>query len=68
QTIVGPDGSFTLDNVPPGEYTLEVYSMDLDEANPDITALLNLPRSPAYKQPITIGAEQQPIQIDLSTP
>jgi hypothetical protein len=57
-----------MDNVPPGNYTLEVYSMNFDESNPDINALLNLPRTPAYSKPIEIGATPQPVQIDLSTP
>lgn len=68
QTMVGPDGSFSMDNVPPGNYTLEVYSMNFDESNHDINALLNLPRTPAYSKPIEIGAAPQPVQIDLSTP
>ncbi|MDZ4861337.1 MAG: carboxypeptidase regulatory-like domain-containing protein [Candidatus Hydrogenedentes bacterium] len=68
QTMVGPDGSFALDNVPPGSYTLEVYSMDFDESNPDITALLNLPRTPVHRQPIEIGVDSQPVQIDLPAP
>lgn len=55
-----------MENVPPGNYTLEVYTMDFDESNPDINALLNLPRTPAYSHPIEIGPNQQPLEIDLS--
>jgi hypothetical protein len=68
QTMVGPDGAFSMENVPPGNYTLEVYTMNFDESNPDINALLNLPRTPAYSHPVEIGPEQQPLQIDMSTP
>lgn len=67
QTVAGPDGSFSMENVPPGDYTLEVYTMNFDESNPDISALLNLPRTPAYSHPVQIGPNQQPLQIDLST-
>ncbi|MBM3289425.1 MAG: hypothetical protein FJY92_04670, partial [Candidatus Hydrogenedentes bacterium] len=68
QTLVGPDGAFSMENVPPGDYTLEVYTMNFDESNPDISALLNLPRTPAYSHPVDIGPDQPPLQIDLSSP
>lgn len=68
QTVVGPDGAFSLENVPPGSYTLEVYTMDFDQSNPDISALVNLPRTPAYSHPIEIGPDTGPLQIDMSSP
>ncbi len=68
QTVVGPDGAFSLENVPPGSYTLEVYTMDFDQSNPDISALINLPRTPAYSHPLEIGPDTGPLQIDMSSP
>ncbi|MCC6796446.1 MAG: carboxypeptidase regulatory-like domain-containing protein [Candidatus Hydrogenedentes bacterium] len=68
QTVVGPDGAFSLENVPPGSYTLEVYTMNFDQSNPDISALINLPRTPAYSHPIEIGPDTGPLQIDMASP
>lgn len=65
QTVVGPDGTFSLENVEPGTYTLEVYSIHFDESNPDLNALLNMPRSPVYRDRIEIGADTGPLTIAI---
>lgn len=65
QTVVGPDGTFSLENVEPGTYTLEVYSINFDESNPDLNALLNMPRSPVFRDRIEIGADTGPLSIAI---
>jgi len=66
QTIVNPDGTFSLDNVPPGDYVLEVYSVDVNQNRPDITGFMNAMRTPAHTEPITIGAQSTPLNINLT--
>lgn len=34
QTVVGADGTFSLDSVEPGEYVLEVYTLDTNPGRP----------------------------------
>lgn len=63
QTVVYPDGSFSIEGVQPGNYVLEIYSNRIDFSNPDIGALINMPRTPVYSQPIEIGEDSQAIDI-----
>jgi hypothetical protein len=65
QSVVGPDGSFTIDGVEPGDYVLEVYTLDMNQNAPDINALMNMSRSPAYRQNVTIGSDTVPLNIPL---
>lgn len=65
QSVVGPDGSFTIEGVEPGEYVLEVYSVDMNQSGPDLTALMNMPRTPAYRQNVTIDNETPALNIPL---
>ncbi|MBN2309067.1 MAG: carboxypeptidase regulatory-like domain-containing protein [Candidatus Hydrogenedentes bacterium] len=66
QTLVNPDGSFSLDNVAPGDYLLEVYSVDLGSGPPDIEALLNAGETPRLQQAVTVG--DAPISLDIVLP
>lgn len=66
QSFVGSDGTFNIDGVEPGTYILEVYSVDMDLQNPDLTALMNMDRSPRLRQEVTIGEE--PLNLNLAVP
>ena len=65
QSAIAPDGSFTIDGVEPGDYILEVYTIDMNQAGPDLTALMNMPRTPAYRQNVTIGIEPPVVNVSL---
>jgi protocatechuate 3,4-dioxygenase beta subunit len=65
QATVAPDGSFTIDGVEPGDYVLEVYSLDIGQNGPDLNALMNMPRTPVYQQNVTIGSESPVLNIPL---
>ncbi len=66
QTIVESDGTFTLGNVEPGEYVLEVYSVDVNPGSPDMSGLMNAMRTPAHRETITVGAAPTPLTINLT--
>ncbi|MCL4694831.1 MAG: carboxypeptidase regulatory-like domain-containing protein, partial [Candidatus Hydrogenedentes bacterium] len=68
QATVAPDGSFTIDGVEPGEYVLEVYSLDMGQAGPNLNALMNMPRTPIYQQNVTIGDEPPVLNISINQP
>lgn len=65
QATVAPDGSFTIDGVEPGDYVLEVYTLDIGQNGPDLNALMNMPRTPVYQQNVTIGSESPVLNIPL---
>ncbi|MCC6698513.1 MAG: carboxypeptidase regulatory-like domain-containing protein [Candidatus Hydrogenedentes bacterium] len=65
QTMVGEDGSFTLEDVTPGEYVLEVYSFDVDQQNLDPLTLMSMPRTPAHRQNVTVGEGAPALEIVL---
>ncbi len=65
QSTVGPDGSFSIDGVEPGDYILEVYTLDMNQNGPDLNALMNMPRTPVYRQNVTIGNESPVLNIPL---
>ena len=64
--MVRPDGTFSLPNVVPGEYILEVYTVNFDPAAPDLSAIMENQYEPVLQQEITIApGEQPPISLDL---
>ena len=60
QAMVHPDGSFDLGLVAPGEYILEVISMDFDFED-----ISELSISPSIRKEITIKEESEPIHLEL---
>ncbi|MBX7258378.1 MAG: carboxypeptidase-like regulatory domain-containing protein [Candidatus Hydrogenedentes bacterium] len=66
QTIVNGDGTFSLDGVKPGEYVLEVYSMDANIGRPGMLGMMNNMPTPVYRETISVGAEHTPVNIDLT--
>ncbi|NIA14132.1 MAG: hypothetical protein GWP08_08625, partial [Nitrospiraceae bacterium] len=66
-TMVGPDGSFSLEGVQPGDYILEVMTMDFDMTNPDLNTMANMDRTPVIRQNITIEAGNPP-DLQLTIP
>ncbi len=66
QAFVGADGGFAINGVEPGEYILEVMSLNIDPRNPDIGRLLSMDRTPQYRQTITVGDDPLDLNINLS--
>lgn len=63
---IGADGAFRFTGIQPGVYIVEVTTLDVDMANPDMNALANLDRTPSLRQEIEVGAE--PLQLNLNVP
>jgi carboxypeptidase family protein len=65
QAAVGEDGSFTMPDVPPGDYILEVQSFNFDMENPDIAGMMNMDRTPIHRQELTVGEGPVTANIDI---
>lgn len=63
QTIVGPDGTFDFGSVEPGEYILEVLTIDFDMT--DIGDMMNADRTPQIRREIEVE-EDKPVFLELS--
>jgi len=45
---------------------LEVYSLDMGQAGPNLNALMNMPRTPIYQQSVSIGDEPPQLNISIN--
>ena len=68
QGLVGPDGAFNLEDVEPGTYLAEVYSINMEDGQPGFQAMLNAVNSPFLVQEVVIDAEQGPLNLVLPSP
>ena len=66
QTIVNGDGTFSLDGVEPGEYVLEVYSMDANIGRPGMLGMMNSMPTPVHRETVTLGSDTGPLSINLT--
>jgi hypothetical protein len=58
QAFAREDGTFAMEDVPPGAYDLEVYSIDFDPQNPDPSAFMDLDNlEPVYRESVTVGED-----------
>ena len=66
--LVGADGTFTVENVPPRDYILDAVSMDINMENPDPMQYMNMDPTqiPHVTQTIHIGPE--PTTLDVVFP
>ena len=65
QAVMNDDGTFSMPNIEPGKYILEVYSLNIDFNNLDPAALMNVNRKPALRQDIEITANQGGLNLVL---
>lgn len=65
QTVVNPDGSFQLEGLRPGNYILEVLSVNIDLTNPDPAAYMSMDRTPQIRQELTISNDK-PVNLNLA--
>ncbi|MBI2433527.1 MAG: carboxypeptidase regulatory-like domain-containing protein [Candidatus Hydrogenedentes bacterium] len=65
--IVAEDGTFTLPNVEPGDYILEVHSLDFDMQNlGNLAELMESGQTPVLQQNITVVAGESPeLQLEI---
>ena len=62
--VANPDGSFSFDSVPPGNYVLDALTIDASMMNnPDPSMLFNLDQFPRITQEVTVG--NSPLNINL---
>ncbi|MCP4644653.1 MAG: carboxypeptidase regulatory-like domain-containing protein, partial [bacterium] len=66
QGFVAEDGSFDVGEVEPGNYVVEVYSVDFSEGPPEIGNLMGLLEQPMLQQNVEIGSE--PVTLTLGVP
>jgi hypothetical protein len=57
------DGSFAMPDVPPGDYRLEVYSLDVDPTNLDLGSLSDLNLTPITSQTVNVG--NAPVNLNV---
>lgn len=62
-TIAGEGGTFEMEAVEPGTYVLEILTIDMDLANPNPLAMLEMDRTPQIRQTIVIE-EGVPLTLD----
>lgn len=65
QCAAGPDGSFQLEGIAPGQYTLEVYSLPFESGNPDLSGVAEADRLPRIQQPIVVDNQVLTLQLTL---
>ncbi len=66
RAAVTPNGQFELRDIPPGTYTMMVFSLDLGGGMGDIAALQQAGDTPRFSQVVTVGKD--PVTVNIQVP